>query len=465
MNKKKACIIGGGLGGLAIGALLSKKGYQTEIFEKEAVLGGRALSLDGSLLTLEEYTKVLSTFKMKLLYSEPSPEMIFNKKLLKNYRFDLGFHLVGGGNKSVAIKILKDCNKFVNMNDSKVGFLRDDGYSFSFLTAIDKIKIFPRFLQLILSSESTMKKLDSVNVSDTIKRYGQGKMSSALEIFSRAATTNNELDKISTGETLRSTKDFIKGLVPVGYPAGGLQSLSKAFADVVLSNGGKIKTNTPVEKIIIEDNKAKGIIIAKENHFYNLVISNVPVQNLFYFVDKNCFPRGYLEYLKELKGTGSVCAYYSLKKVNDDFLGKTFIFIERDADIAGKDAVGMIDFMTALPRTGLAPLGHYLVQSYIICTPEEAKNKEIAERLKNILDKWLEKLIPDLQSQMNWALYPVVWHLDGVAKTIDNVKPDIRTPVKNLYLVGDCVKAPGIGINCAVNSARVLMDFLEQSDN
>ena len=57
---------------------------------------------------------------------------------------------------------------------------------------------------------------------------------------------------------------------------------------------------------------------------------------------------------------------------------------------------------------------------------------------------------------MEWCIYPAVWHLDGVAKTIDNKKPDIFSPIKNLFLVGDGVKAPGIGINCAVNSARIL---------
>ena len=30
----------------------------------------------------------------------------------------------------------------------------------------------------------------------------------------------------------------------------------------------------------------------------------------------------------------------------------------------------------------------------------------------------------------------------------------------NLYLVGDCVKAPGIGINCAINSANILSELL-----
>ena len=59
-----------------------------------------------------------------------------------------------------------------------------------------------------------------------------------------------------------------------------------------------------------------------------------------------------------------------------------------------------------------------------------------------------------------FALYPTTWHLDGVAKIINNEKPEIVTPVKNFYLVGDCVKATGIGMNCAVDSAIHLANMI-----
>ncbi len=42
------CIIGAGIGGLTAGALLTKKGYKVTIFEKEALMGGRALSFNNS---------------------------------------------------------------------------------------------------------------------------------------------------------------------------------------------------------------------------------------------------------------------------------------------------------------------------------------------------------------------------------------------------------------------------------
>ncbi|MDG6219656.1 MAG: NAD(P)/FAD-dependent oxidoreductase, partial [Candidatus Thermoplasmatota archaeon] len=157
-----------------------------------------------------------------------------------------------------------------------------------------------------------------------------------------------------------------------------------------------------------------------------------------------------------LTGTGSLSGYYSLRKIPEELIGKTFHFIERNAGVDGTDTVGMIDFMAATPEAGISPKNARLVQSYIICTPEEAKEKKILLHLRKILDKHLSYLIPDYENKLNWALYPAVWHLDGVAKTIDNAKPAIDTPIKNLFVIGDGVKAPGIGFNCGLNSARKL---------
>ena len=90
---------------------------------------------------------------------------------------------------------------------------------------------------------------------------------------------------------------------------------------------------------------------------------------------------------------GSLCAYYSFNHIDPKFIGKSFLFIERDVGVNGNDAVGMIEFVTALPESGIAPSSKYLVQSYIICTPAEAKSKKMLEKLREMLDRNLEILI------------------------------------------------------------------------
>jgi hypothetical protein len=249
----------------------------------------------------------------------------------------------------------------------------------------------PNILRLLSSGEKTMKQLDETSITDAIKKYAKGKTKLVLEVNSRLITTINNLDLISTGEVFRTQKDMrLKG---VRYPKNGLSYLSNKLADFIKQNNGEIFLNRPVEKIIIENNKAKGIVSNGKKYYFDMVVSNILVQNLFTIADEKYFPKKYVKDLKSLEGSGSLCAYYSFKNLKPDLIGKTFVFIERNIGVDGNDAVGMIDFMGADPKVGLSPKYSYLVQSYIICTPKEAKDKKILEKLKKLLDKNLEKII------------------------------------------------------------------------
>jgi len=455
MKKSNICIIGAGIGGLTAGALLVKEGFNVKIFEKESKVGGRAFTLDMSKLTLDSYKKLISNFNMNIPFSEPPLEEIFDKKMLDGYHLDLGFHVFGGGIASNIKNATSEDN--IEMIQSRL-FVSENANPSYFVTAGDKIKMIPNLLRLFLSGEKTMKELDDVSITDTIKKYGKGKMKLVLEMNPRLITTVNNLDKISTGEAFRTQREMkLKG---VRYPKNGLNNVCKTLVNFIEKNGGEIFLNKHVSKIIIEKNKVKSLLVENKEHKCDIVISNILVQDLFNIVDENHFPKGYIDYIKSLKGTGSLCAYYSFKEIDKDLIGKNFVFIERNTGLDGNDVAGMVDFMASTKDTGIAPADHYIVQSYVICSPKEAKDKKSLEKLRKILDKNIEKIIPDYKSKLNWSIYPAIWHLDGVAKTIDNDKPDVITPIKNLYLVGDCVKAPGIGFNCAMNSAWIVKDAL-----
>lgn len=458
MAKKSIGIIGAGIAGLTAGALLAKKGYDVSIFEKQAQLGGRALALDGSSLTIEQYKHILKQNHCFVADSTPSLEDIFHENLLKNYSIDLGYHAIGGGVLSNLNEVLNSFNTSIDFLESYVGFIYPDHYDFPFLSRMDKLRILPNILRLLFSSEKTLKTLDEVSINDTIKTYGKGKMKHILEIFSRTITTVNNLDRISTGEMIRAQRNLYRGSKPVGYPIGGLGSIHDHFKDIILDLHGNIYLNEPVNKINFSNGLATSLTTNAGVHQCDSIIYSGLLQHFSPLVDATIFPKNYLSMLNSLTGTGSLCAYYSIRDVPSDLIGKTFHFIERDCGVDGNDAVGMIDFMSASPNAKISPNNAFVIQAYLICTPDEARNKKMLNRFKNILDKHLSYLIPQFEEMLNWAIYPSVWHLDGVAKTIDNKKPEIETPIDNLYFIGDGVKARGIGFNCALNSARKLVE-------
>jgi phytoene dehydrogenase-like protein len=455
-SKKKIGIIGAGIAGLTAAAILSKKGYEVIVYEKESVLGGRALSLSGDTLTLDSYNHILSQYHSFIAFSEPDLQVIIENRFLDGHKIDLGYHAIGGGVFSNLNDVLKSFDQHVDFLESYVGFISENGYRFPFLSRIDKLKIFPYILRMLFASEKTLKKLDDVSITETIEKYGKGNMKLILEIFSRSITTVNNLDRISTGEMFRAQRNLYKGSKPVGYPKGGLVAIHQTLADIIKSNGGTIQLNSTVNSIGLNKGRAEYVEVNNETISFDSIIYSGLLQSLFSIADQSYFPYDYVQTINCLTGTGSLSGYYSLTSVPNELIGKTFHFIERNAGIDGLDAVGMIDFMAASPQAKISPPQSKLVQAYIICTPEEAKQKDVLQNLKLILDKNLERILPAYKEKLNWALYPSVWHLDGVAKTIDNPKPEILTPIKNLYVIGDGVKAHGIGFNCALNSARKL---------
>lgn len=453
----KIGIIGAGLGGLATGVLLSKKGHSVEIFEKEPILGGRALTLNGSDLTLDEYQRILHRFDMWIPFSEPDVEKIFEKKLLHGYYLDLGFHLLGFISKNPILKILSGCNEKITFSSSRFkgihpGKGATNGLP-SYLDTPDKIRSSYYLLRFLLSRRAIQKKLLDTPLSETIQKYYKGKVGKSLGYGAMLVTTVNDLNKISSRETLEVLGRWTPGKGKAGYPAGGLISLSETLAKTIYRHKGKISLEEKVEEIIIENSLAKGLIIDNQRRDFDLIVSNIPIQGLFDIASEKEFPSDYVKTVKNLEGTGSVCAYYAFDKVNPSLIGRSYGFVEKDLNVEGGRAAGIIDFQITNPEIGVSPDNQHVVQAYIICSPDEARIKKKVELLREVLDKKMELLIPNYRENLLFALYPTTWHLDGVAKTIGNEKPDSVTPVKNLYIVGDCVKSVGIGMNCAVDSA------------
>ncbi len=448
--KMKACIIGAGTGGLAAAIKLLQKGWSVDVYERSNFLGGRALSCSID----ENYESLLKKFEMRLRWAEPSMEELMEKA--KGYAVDLGFHLIGGGKNGATVKFLREINSGIEFAGSRLGFVGEKIH-YPILEMKDKMAMLPRIMQLLFTRKSKIEEMKRMSVDELIEKYGRGKMEMVLRIFPRLITTVNDLRKISAGETLFAQRELMGGH-PVVYPKGGLGRIAEKMAEFVENNGGRIYLNRRVKGVIIENGMAKGIMMDEDKE-YDAIIATMPVQHLFTVARRDEFPEEWVKKVKSLEGTGSLVSYHALHGVDEKLLDKSFVIMERNDSFEGGEVVGMIDFKMNYANN-VAPLGKCLVQSYVICTPEEARKKEKMEELREMVERNMEKLIPDYRKKMEWSLYASICHLDGVAKTIDNEKPSVITPVKNLYLAGDSVNSTGVGINCAVDSSRLLMNAL-----
>lgn len=455
--QNRIVIIGAGLGGLTAGALLAKKGSLVHVFERESLPGGRALTLDGDSLTLGAYRRILHRFDCWMPRSDPPLEALFGNGMLRGYRLDLGFHLLGFVDHSPLLRLLRREGLDLPFVSSRFGLLTEEGRVHSnFLTYLrpgDVLRVVPNLLRLRFASRRYLERHASDSIEEIIGRYCRGTVARASGIAARLVSTVNRLDRISAHEILRVGRKWNPRARPTGYPRGGSGVLAGALADIIRASGGTVSLNSGVERILVENGRVRGIRVGGGEIPCDLCVSSVPVQDLHLLVGEEAFPGNEGTILRSLEGTGSVCAYYGLRRLPPKLLGKPFTFLHAGLPVEGGAAAGIIDFQTARPDVGMGPPGRYLVQAYIICTPREARDRKIVERLIRALDDRMGSLFPGFREHLEFSLYPTCYHLDGVAKALGQDKPDVSTPVGGLYLVGDCIRSTGIGMNCAADSA------------
>jgi len=92
-----------------------------------------------------------------------------------------------------------------------------------------------------------------------------------------------------------------------GLARGGMGAISNAIAGAVAEHGGEIRTNAGVQKLLVENRKAVGVILENGDEIRaRIVVSNLDAKRTFTrIVDKNDLPDGIYEKAKNFKIRGS----------------------------------------------------------------------------------------------------------------------------------------------------------------
>lgn len=275
-KKKKVVIIGAGFGGLASAGLLAKEGFEVLVLEKNAKPGGRAMVLEKDgfkfdmgpswYLMPDVYERFFSQFNKK-------PEDFFMlKRLDPNYRIYFA--------PDDYIDIRKD------LDDNYSTFERlEQGSS-------------ERFKEYLKASEANYK----IAVDDFVYRnYSsikdvldkelllKGRNLNALQGFDKYLSqffTSERIKKIfqhtviSVGGSPRkipalyaimSHVDFNLG---VWYPLGGMNRVHEALIALGREYGVQYLYSSPVQRIITENGRAKGVIANDQMIEADIIVSN-----------------------------------------------------------------------------------------------------------------------------------------------------------------------------------------------
>jgi phytoene desaturase len=286
-NKKSVIIIGAGIASLASAALLGKKGYKVTVYDKNEIPGGRA-----SLILKD-------TQKGRFIFDK-GPSWYMMPDVFEDF-----FNLLGEN--------INDYLKLSLLSPSYRIFQENGKPSYDFYADIEKNKqtfeslepgsgaVLEKFLDNtkyqyeIAKNEFMYKNVDSIFDFFNKRVMTLGR---ELPLFSKQSTIVNKLFKNDLLRKVMQYQTVLLGTSPydtpgiytlmnyvdfglgVWYPEGGIYEIPKALTKIAQKYDVTFKMNTSIEKIIIEDGVAKGVVLSGgQTDFADIIISNADYEH------------------------------------------------------------------------------------------------------------------------------------------------------------------------------------------
>ena len=287
----KISIIGSGFSSLAASCYLAKAGHNVQIFEKNESVGGRASQLKKEGFTFDMgptwywmpdvFERFFSDFSKK-----PSDYYTLEK-------LDPAYTVYFGENDTVTIDgdLQKIYDSFENIETGSSKKLEKfiDQARNNYEIAIKDLVYRPGESPLELVTMETIKKLDQFfsNIKkDVRKDFDDIRLAQILEfpvLFLGAKPSNTP-----SFYSFMNYADFGLG---TWHPKGGMYKVIEGMEKLARSLGVQIQLNSPVDKIITEDNKAKGIQINGE-----MIESDIVLSGADYHHSEQLLPEKYRQY-------------------------------------------------------------------------------------------------------------------------------------------------------------------------
>lgn len=294
-------VIGGGICGHEIGALLSTRG-RVLVLEKNSHAGGRAMV-----------------------------------KEINRFKFDFGPHPVRFGPDSPLAQTLSDVGRPVEfIKPGKFWACMKDGSRQLFpaggIGAVLKSKMVPFFktLKMLLEVKrmdaSKIRRYFGVSIADWLDEEGfVPDIRRYVHMAASAILVCPFLDQGSAGELIDAFQQTLK-VGSVYYPRGGWEAIFSRLRGAIEANG-EVQTGAEVTDLILDGSRVTGVKIgAVEHHATKAVVCTVPLQHVDSFLGEH-LDADKREYFQNLVPTSGICLDYGLSRPVTDLTG--ILFFER----------------------------------------------------------------------------------------------------------------------------------------
>jgi phytoene desaturase len=260
--KKKIAIIGAGPGGLTAGLMLSSKGYDVEIFEKQPHVGGRNsrvkqgefnFDLGPTFLMLTNILEEVFTFAGQNLRDHVDMREIDPFYRLR-FNGEVDFY-PSRDKKFMREQIQK---LFPGDEENYENYLKVEKKKFDSLINCLKIP-YDKVHHMI--RPQLIRALPNLSITKSLyKRLSEYFKHEELRI---AMTFQSKYLGMSPWQcpAAFTILSYIEHSGGVYHTIGGLNQISNAMAKIIQENGGKIHCSTPVKEVIVESGVAKGVLL------------------------------------------------------------------------------------------------------------------------------------------------------------------------------------------------------------
>ncbi len=480
-NDFDAIVIGTGIGGSACAALLSHAGFKTLILEKNERIGGMSSSYEKEGFIIDSAIHVFSSgikgrfgkiLKKIDCYDYLKFVNILDRTALRALG-QKGYTRLAFNPASLSVnkKELPSFKDPTQVDLSKMGFHRDD------------MGTLMRIMGNILATgKNKFKKMyeEQLTFENYLKDFNPSTGVKSLLAFLTGGMFGLPPRTASAPELIQGLSEWVV-TNDISYPIGGAIAVPRAFLKAATKYGAEVRTNTPVQKIIVENGEAKGVIANGKSITSQFIVSNTGIKpTVRSLVGREHFNKEYFEKVESLKPSYSAITFkFALKKpIIDHYVfvnlyhGDLSIFGEKERTPEGPKATG---FMTMIPSNAdpnIAPPGHQLI-IFGTLAPTHAMDwkaftdyyyQDILKFYPNIEDNtlFMDITTPLDLAEMSGKAFGPIETTALIPSQSGPYRISSELPIEGLYVVGDTAgtNTHGIGTQLAADSGMKVADLI-----
>jgi protoporphyrinogen oxidase len=433
----KVGIVGGGIMGISLGYFLSQCGAEVEVFEASPMLGGLAgpiVLADGTSVDRFYHAILSSDGHLRRLCAELG--------LADRLRFretKTGFYHQG---------------QIYSMNNI-LEFLR-----FPPLGWVDRLRL--GLTVLYAQFVRDWRRLEGVSVEGWLTRLSGRRTFENIWRPLLRAKFDGDFNAIpatyiwSRLVRVKSTRGGASQKEEAGYLVGGYITLLQAMAERIAAAGGRIHLRNPVQEVVIEQGRVRGLRLKDETRSFGTVV--VTLQAPIY---RRLIPGAPQEYRDFLGQT--------------EYLGIIAPLLVLDRPLTGFWTLNITD--ERIPFTGIIETtayidpqhvgGHHLVYLPKYTAPGSRWQEMTDEEIREVWLQHLTTMFPHFDRR--WIRYFLV-HRERYVEPLHRLRsahliPEVKTPVEGLYLATTAQIYPALtnGESVSRHARQAAQIILEES--